>query len=166
MTKMISAAPIRKVRPVRQVSLAALFSAFLGIAGCASSSVSNIVPPPVQPQVAASISVCNKTPDICADAQTFSLAQIRDLAIHVDWKNVPQGTRTQKLEMFDPGGGSYQVLNSSFVEEGSGTGEVQTDALIPISGSMITQRGITGTWTLRVSLDGQAIATQSITFEQ
>jgi len=58
------------------------------------------------------------------------------------------------------------VLNSSFVEEGGGTGEVQTDALIPISGSMITQREITGTWTLRVSLDGQAIATQSITFEQ
>jgi hypothetical protein len=163
---MISALAIRKVRPVRQVSLAAMFAAFLCIAGCASSSVSNIVPPPVQPQIAASISVCNKTPDSCADAQTFSLAQIRDLAIHVDWKNVPQGTRTQKLEMFDPGGGSYQVLNSSFVEEGTGMGEVQTDALIPISGSMITQRGITGTWTLRVSLDGQAIATQNITFEQ
>jgi hypothetical protein len=155
--------PIREGRSA--ILLAALFAS-LGIAGCAGGSASNILPPPVQPQIAASISVCNKTPDSCADAQTFSLAQIRDLAIHVDWKNVPQGTRTQKLEMFDPGGGSYQVLNTSFVEEDGGNGEIQTDSLIPISGSMITQRGITGVWTFRVSLDGQVIATQNVTFEQ
>lgn len=158
--------PIRKACSTRQIALVAALSAFLGIAGCAGTSVSNVLPPPVQPQIAASISVCNKTPDACADAQTFSLAQIRDLAIHVDWKNVPQGTRTQKLEMFDPGGGSYQVLNASFVEEDGENGEAQTDSLIPISGSMITQRGITGVWTFRVSLDGQVIATQTVTFEQ
>jgi hypothetical protein len=165
-TKMIRTSQIREASRPRATALAGALSAFLAIAGCAGTSVSNILPPPVQPQISAAISVCNKTPDSCADAQTFSLAQIRDLAIHVDWKNVPQGTRTQKLEMFDPGGGSYQVLNTSFVEEEGGNGEMQTDALIPISGSMITQRGITGSWTLRVSLDGQAIATQSFTFEQ
>ena len=164
MTKMNRTTPIREGRCA--ISLAAVLFASLGIAGCAGTSVSNVLPPPVQPQIAASISVCNKTPDACADAQTFSLAQIRDLAIHVDWKNVPQGTRTQKLEMFDPGGGSYQVLNTSFVEEDGGNGELQTDSLIPVSGSMITQRGITGVWTFRVSLDGQVIATQNVTFEQ
>jgi hypothetical protein len=156
-----------QIREARSpIALAMALFASLGIVGCAGTSVSNVLPPPVQPQIAASISVCNKTPDSCSDAQTFSLAQIRDLAIHVDWKNVPQGTRTQKLEMFDPGGGSYQVLNTSFVEEDGGNGEVQTDSLIPISGSMITQRGITGTWMFRVSLDGQVIATQNVTFEQ
>jgi hypothetical protein len=164
--KMIRTSPIREASRARAIALAGALSIFFGIAGCASTNVSNVLPPPVQPQIAAAISVCNKTPDSCADAQTFSLAQIRDLAIHVDWKNVPQGTRTQKLEMFDPGGGSYQVLNTSFVEEDGGNGEIQTDSLIPISGSMITQREITGTWTFRVSLDGQVIATQNITFEQ
>lgn len=166
MSKMNRTAPIRKARLRRYVALVISICAVAGMAGCAGASVSNIGPPPVQPQIAASISACNKTPDACADAQTFSLAQIRDLAIHVDWKNVPQGTRTQKLEMLDPGGGSYQVLSTSFVEQDGGNGEAQTDSLIPISGSMITQRGITGTWTFRVSLDGQVIATQTITLEQ
>ena len=157
------------VSPIREKSGARLATALLlalAVSGCAGTSVSSIVPPPQQPTVTASISICNKTPDACADAQTFSLAQIRDLIVHVDWKNVSPGTRTQKLEMLDPGGGSYQVMNTSFVEEVGGTGEAQTDLLIPISGSMITQRGMTGTWTLRVSLDGREAATQSITFEQ
>jgi hypothetical protein len=122
-----------------------------------------IVPSP-QPTVAAAMTVCNKTPDGCSQQPSFSLVAIRDLAIHVDWKNVTPGTRTQKLEMLDPGGGSYQVLNTSFVEEDGGNGAAATDVLIPISGSMITQRSITGTWTLRVSLDEQTVATQSITF--
>jgi hypothetical protein len=165
MEEMNRTAPIREAIRAQGLALAALVCLSTGIAGCAGGTISNVVPPPVQPQIA-SISVCNKTPDSCADQQSFSLAQIRDLAIHVDWKNVSAGTRTQKLEMIDPGGGSYQVLNTSFVEEDGGNGEAQTDALIPISGSMITQRGITGTWTFRVSLDGQAVATQNITFEQ
>ncbi len=159
------AKPIRKASRAKRLILATALILTVGIAGCAGASVSSVVPPP-QPQLAASISACNKTPNACADAQTFSLAQIRDLAIHVDWKNVSAGTRTQKLEVLDPGGGSYQVMNTSFLEEDGGNGEAQTDALIPISGSMITQRGITGTWTLRVSLDGQVVATQSVTFEQ
>jgi hypothetical protein len=156
--------PIRQQRRVKSLAPAAALLLTIAISGCAESSVPSVLPPP-QPQIAASISVCNKTPNACADAQTFSLAQIRDLSIHVDWKNVSPGTRTQKLEMLDPGGGSYQVLNTSFLEEEAGTGQAQTDSLIPISGSMITQRGMTGTWTLRVSLDGQEVATQSITFE-
>ena len=158
------ATPIRKGCRAKSFPLAAALLLTIAISGCAESSVSSVLPPP-QPQIAASISVCNKTPNTCADAQTFSLEQIRDLSIHVDWKNVTPGTRTQKLEMLDPGGGSYQILNTSFLAEEAGSGQVQTDSLIPISGSMITQRGMTGTWTLRVSLDGQAVATQSITFE-
>jgi hypothetical protein len=163
--EMIRTTPFRKACRAQQIALVGALFVVAGISGCANAGVSNVVPPPLQPQIAASISVCNRTPDSCADAQTFSLAQIRDLSIHVDWKNVPQGTRSQKLEMLDPGGGSYQVMNTSFVEE-DGNGEAQTDSLIPISGSMITQRGITGTWVIRVSLDEQVIATQNITFEQ
>jgi len=158
--------PIRQRVRAKSAALATAFLLALGVSGCAGASVSSVVPPPQQPAIAASISVCNKTPNACADAQTFSLAQIRDLAIHVDWKNISSGTRTQKLEMLDPGDGSYQVLNTSFVEEDGGTGEAQTNSLIPISGSMITQREMTGAWTLRVSLDGQVVATQRITFEQ
>ena len=91
---------------------------------------------------------------------------MRDLSIHVDWKNVPAGTRTQKLELLDPGGGSFQVANSSFVIEDGGNGAAATDTLIPISGSMITQREITGQWMIRISLDGDEIASQSLTFQQ
>lgn len=135
-----------------------------GISGCASTDMT-IVVSPVQAQVAASMTVCNKTPDGCSQQPSFSLAQVRDLAIHVDWKNVAPGTRTQKLEVLDPGGGSYQVLNTSFVEEEDGNSVAQTDVLIPISGSMITQRSIAGPWMFRVSLDEKQVATQSVTFE-
>jgi len=155
--------PTREAKFLQHAALALTLCAAVGIVGCAGSTMTT-EPPPVQPQVTAAMTVCNRTPDGCSQQQSFSLGTIRDLAIRVDWKNVAPGTRTQKLELLDPGGGSYQVLNTSFVEEDGGSGAAATDVLIPISGSMITQRSITGTWTFRVSLDDQTIATQSVTF--
>jgi len=154
--------PIRETRFLQRAALALVLCAAAGVIGCGSADMTPVQPP--QPQVAAAMTVCNKTPDGCSQQQSFSLGTIRDLAIHVDWKNVAPGTRTQKLELLDPGGGSYQVLNTSFVEEDGGNGAAETDVLIPISGSMITQRSITGTWTFRVSLDDQTVATQSVAF--
>jgi hypothetical protein len=152
-----------EARLQKRIALAVALCAATGIAGCAGAAMTIVQPP--QPQVAAAMTVCNKTPDGCSQQPSFSLGTIRDLAIHVDWKNVAPGTRTQTLEMLDPGNGSYQVLNTSFVEQDGGNGTAATDVLIPISGSMITQRGITGTWTFRVSLDNQTVATESVTFE-
>ena len=154
--------PTRETRFLQRAALAPVLCAAAGVIGCGSADMTPVQPP--QPQVAAAMTVCNKTPDGCSQQQSFSLGTIRDLAIHVDWKNVAPGTRTQKLELLDPGGGSYQVLNTSFVEEDGGNGAAETDVLIPISGSMITQRSITGTWTFRVSLDDQTVATQSVAF--
>jgi hypothetical protein len=157
------AKPNRETAFLQRAVLAVAFCvAATGFSGCAGADIA-VVPPP-QAQVAAAMTVCNKTPDGCSPQPSFSLGVIRDLAIHVDWKNVTPGTRTQKLEMMDPGGGSYQILNTSFVEQDGGNGAASTDVMIPISGSMITQRSITGTWTLRISLDEQMVATQTVTF--
>lgn len=150
-------------RPARAWLIASLI-AFAGIAGCAEGGTMNGAPP-VQAQVSATVTLCNQTPQGCAAGSTFSLGTIRDLSIHVDWKNVEAGTRTQELELIDPGGGSYQVVNSSFVVPDGGTGTASTDVSIPISGSMITQREITGNWTIRVSLDGQSAANQNVVFQ-
>jgi hypothetical protein len=136
----------------------------LSLVGCAEGGSMSSVPP-VQAQVSAAVTVCNQTPQGCAPASSFSLGTIRDLAIHVEWANVEAGTRVQKLQLLDPGGGSYQVVNSSFEVPDGGTGTAATNVSIPISGSMITQRQITGAWTIRVSLDGQDIASQNVAFQ-
>lgn len=138
--------------------------AALSLAGCAEGGSMGTVPP-TQAQVSAAVTVCNQTPQGCTGTGSFSLGTIRDLAIHVEWANVEAGTRTQKLELLDPGGGSYQVVNSSFEVTDGGTGTATTNVLIPISGSMITQRQITGAWMIRVSLDGQGVANQNVTFQ-
>lgn len=138
--------------------------AVAGTAGCAEGGAMNGAPP-VQAQVSATVTTCNQTPQGCTADSTFSLGAIRDLSVHVDWKNLEAGTRTQKLEFVDPSGGSYQVVNSSFLVPDGSAGTAATDVSIPVSGSMITQREITGNWTIRVSLDGQSIANQSVIFQ-
>jgi hypothetical protein len=91
------------------------------------------------------------------------LATIRDLVIHVDWINLPAGTRTQTLRFLDPGDGSFQVKNSSFVV--TDNGQASADVTFPVKGSMITQRQITGTWKLEVSLDGKPVISRQVILE-
>ena len=139
------------------------------LAGCAeSSSMTSTDPSPQAPAdqpPSASITVCNETPNGCDPATSYSLATIRDLSVQVQWANVPPGTQTQTLQMLDPGGGSYEVKNSSFVVADGVPGQATTHVLIPVSGSMIAQRQITGQWAIQVTLNGQPIASQTVTFE-
>jgi hypothetical protein len=154
----------RERNAVSRVAMAAMLACLgLWLAGCAEGGAMSSAP--AQPQIAATVTTCNRTPSGCVTQGSFSLAAMRDLAVHVDWQNVPPGTRTQKLELLDPGGGSYQVVNASFVIEEGATGSAATDALIPISGSAIAQRQITGSWTIRISLDGVLVATQGVAFQ-
>jgi len=39
---------------------------------------------------------------------------------------------------------------------------MQTEEILPVSGTMITQRRITGAWTVRVSLDTTMSVTQTL----
>jgi hypothetical protein len=154
----------RKTWLLRRLAAGTALTACVFIIGCAESSPmsSGGTGTPTPADASAVVTVCNQTPDGCSQNTSFSLATIRDLSVHVQWTNVAPGTQTQTLQLLDPGRGSYQVTNSSFVVADGSNGQASTDVLIPVSGSMITQRQITGTWTIQVTLNGKPVATQSV----
>ncbi len=116
---------------------------------------------PAQP-LAATVTVCSQTGSGCAAGQQFSLRTTRAVGVRVNWNNVAPGTHTQTVEFIEPGGGTYHVVSTSFASSAADQGNAQTNALIPVAGSWVTQRSITGKWTLRVSLDGTNVSTQTV----
>jgi hypothetical protein len=155
---------LRKSRFVFIVGLAVAALAAAGLSGCAANSTSSPAAAPVLP-MAASLSVCNQTPAGCSTAASYSLGTMRDLGVNVQWSHVPEGTHSATLEVLEPAGGAYQVQNVSFVIAGTNDGSAETNILVPIAGSWVTRRGVTGTWNVRISLDGQNIGTQSVEFQ-
>jgi hypothetical protein len=123
--------------------------------GCAGAAMGPVTQMPApQPQPAqASVTVCNRTPSGCAPGASFSLGTLRDLAINTAWSNVPAGTHTQTTEILEPGGGLFETKSQAFAIADNSDGTAQTEEIVPVSGTMITQRRLTGTWKVRVSLD-------------
>jgi hypothetical protein len=111
------------------------------------------------------VSVCNRTPNGCVEGNSFSLATLRDFSVRAQWSNVPQGTHTALIEFLAPGGAAYQTRHVAFAVGETDGGSAATDTIVPVSGSMIAQRGVTGMWTVRVSLDGLWFTTQAVDIE-
>lgn len=154
---------LRKSQFVSILGLGVAALAATGFSGCAMSGTNS--PEVAVLPLAATLSVCNQTPTGCSTAASYSLGSLRDLAVNVQWSHVPEGTHTATLEVLEPAGGAYQVHNVSFVIAGTNDGSAETHVLVPIAGSWITRRGVTGAWNVRVSLDGQNIGTQSVEFQ-
>src|SRR5690349_7943360 len=133
---------------IRLRVLAGIISAAIAVVclnGCAAGPSSNL---PAQQATMASLSLCNRVENGCSVAATFSLNTIRDLSVDVQWKHLASGTHTQTTELLEPGGGSYQVQNVSFVIDDTSDGSMKTNVVFPVAGSWITQRAITGNWNL------------------
>jgi hypothetical protein len=84
------------------------------------------------------------------------------LAINVAWSNVPAGTHTQTTEILEPSGGLFEVKSQAFAIDNNSNGTMQTEEIVPVSGTMITQRRVTGAWTVRVSLDTTMSVTETV----
>ena len=136
--------------------LAAGFSACQ--TGMTSGSGGNS-PPPV---TGATVSFCDDGEGACTPATSFSVASLRDLVINVNWENLSDGNHTQMLEVLQPGGGLYQASQSSFLVSDASQSSLTTKRTLPVAGAWISQRRITGEWSVRVSLDGKAITTQTV----
>jgi hypothetical protein len=143
---------------------AAMAAAVLISWGCAGAAMGPAPQMPApQPQPAqASVTICNRTPSGCMSGPSFSLGTLRDLAIDAAWSNVPAGTHTQTTEILEPGGGLFEVKSQAFAIAENSDGTVQTQEIVPVSGTMITQRRITGAWQVRVSLDTTMSVTQTV----
>jgi hypothetical protein len=87
---------------------------------------------------------------------------MRDLVVNVNWQNLPEGSHIQLLEIAMPGGGLYQAGQSSFLVPDSSQSSLTTSRTLPVAGAWISQRRITGEWSVQVSLDGKVIASQTV----
>jgi hypothetical protein len=117
-------------------------------------------PPPTV--TGATVSFCDDGDGACTAATSFSVASLRDLVINVNWENLSAGNHTQMLEVLQPGGGLYQASQSSFLVSGASQSSLTMTRTLPVAGAWISQRRMTGEWSVRVSLDGKAITSQTV----
>ena len=117
-------------------------------------------PPPLV--TGATVSFCDDGDGACTAATSFSVASLRDLVISVNWENLSAGNHTQMLEVLQPGGGLYQASQSSFLVGGASQSSLTMTRSVPVAGTWISQRRMTGEWSVRVSLDGKAITSQTV----
>ena len=116
---------------------------------------------------AASVKFCDdetENPN-CPAKDTFSLAQTRDLFIWMNWQGVPAGTHTQELDIYMPQGNAlYTKYSDSFQITDAPKGSATVLRPMPVAGTWITQRQLTGTWQVDVLLDGQPVTSKQFTF--
>lgn len=145
----------------KALGIAAILLLALGSSGCmGSSSANGGGPPPLVPS--AMITFCDDGSSSCTPATSFSVASLRDLVIKVSWENLPAGNHVQILEIMIPGGGLYQSSETAFLMGSTSSGSFATTRLLPVAGTWIPQRHITGDWLVRVSLDEQVVASQMV----
>lgn len=145
----------------KAIPCAALLIVAIEFSGCLAGTSSNGGNPP-PPVTGATVSFCDDGEAGCTPATSFSVASLRDLVINVNWENLSAGNHTQTLDILQPGGGLYQSTQTSFLVPDSSKSSLTMTRNLPVAGAWISQRRITGEWSVRVSLDGNAITTQSV----
>jgi hypothetical protein len=116
--------------------------------------------PPTPPSAA--LTFCESGFSDCSPTSSFSVSTVRDVKINVAWENVPAGNHIQKLEVLVPSGGLYQQATTAFAIPENSTQPFVAMRSLPVAGTWIQQRQITGDWIVRVSLDDQVIASQTV----
>jgi hypothetical protein len=103
----------------------------------------------------------------CTSKDAFSLTQIRDLFIWVNWQVVPTGPHTQQLDIFMPQGHALYIRYSDgFQITDAPVGSALVLRSMPVAGTWITQRQLTGTWEVDASLDGKLVSSKTFQFLQ
>jgi hypothetical protein len=133
-----------------------------GFSACQTGMTSGNGGNPPPPVTGATVSFCDDGDGACTAATSFSVASLRDLVISVNWENLSAGNHTQMLEVLQPGGGLYQASQSSFLVGGASQSSLTMTRTVPVAGTWISQRRMTGEWSVRVSLDGKAITSQTV----
>ena len=111
----------------------------------------------------AHILFCDTPGASCSPAGSFSVSKLRDLNIVVNWTHLSPGNHAQVLSVLHTDGGLYQTFRKDFLVAPAAGGSFSTSDALPVAGTWIVQRSLTGKWTVQASLDGQPIATQHVT---
>jgi hypothetical protein len=152
--------------PRKQTSFVAAFFLFAALCGCAmapQSQTDSTDPTGNVAQPSAKIAFCNTPGTSCEPASSFSISKLRDLNIVVNWSNLSPGNHAQTLGVTDPSGGLYQSFHKGMLINSNANGTFSTSAALPVAGTWIALRSLTGTWTVQASLDGQLVATETVT---
>jgi len=146
-----------------RTAVASLLWMLVALAGCGPMNSSQpATGPAAQPQAA--ITFCNTASPNCSSEQSFSVALVRDLDVVVNWANLPEGTHAQKVSFVLPNGDFYTAYEKSFEVAATTGGTLTTVQALPVAGTWISQRRLTGTWSVTVELDGQSVGTSTFEF--
>ncbi|HJZ64295.1 MAG TPA: hypothetical protein VKD70_08260 [Candidatus Acidoferrum sp.] len=137
-------------------------AAAIVFSGCAQTDAP-VAPPAAQPATLA-VKLCDSSSPGCSGSGSFSIGTMRDLSLDVEWQNVPAGTHTQQITLVQPNGVVYQTVSHGFSVPDGTLGSPAVNDLIPVAGTFITQRSLTGQWSVEISLDGKTIGVQSFQF--
>jgi len=101
------------------------------------------------------------TLSICAQrcSSTFHIDQVHALSAIVNWRNLT-GKHTQQIKFLLPKGETYQIIETKL--EGNGP---QTSVL-PVAGTWIQAKELTGKWMVQVYLDGQLVTQSGFIFHR
>src|ERR1700677_4411583 len=125
--------------------LAGMLLLISGFSACQTNSTSaDKVPPPA---ASAIFVFCAIGLSDCSPATSFSVTAVRDVKINVAWENVPAGNHIQKLEVLVPTGGLYQQTTTAFAAPDDSSQPLVAMRSLPVAGTWIQQRQITGAWT-------------------
>lgn len=148
----------------RRLDLFALLAVVsLALAGCqpqSSSANERVVSPP-----SAAISFCSSRPAGCAPGSVFSVTGTHDLAVKTSIEHVAPGDHTQSLEITMPDGRQYEETKVGFRVPENSNVPVPGVRTIPIAGTWIQTRNVTGVWKVRYSLDGKLLAISDFRLE-
>jgi hypothetical protein len=141
--------------PMRVVLLGAIVCCAMALAGCSAANVgsSSGLPPAPPPPASAAVSLCDNAAAGCTASTSFSIGSLREMGIKVAWSDVAAGNHAQKVTLTLPDGHLYQVIETGFVIPTSPSGSFTSVQKLPVAGTFITQRSLTGMWTVQVSLD-------------
>ena len=135
-----------------------ILSAFLSSCSVGSTSADG---GPAQTATAL-ITFCDDGVPDCPPVTTFSLSQMRDLVVKVDWFGVAPGNHTQEVRVMLPEGTALQVSDTGFLigpESDSSFSSLQS---VRMAGSWQAQRQETGTWSVDVLLDGRTVKSETV----
>lgn len=117
-----------------------------------------------------------KNPRCRTGADTFALQDLRNLYVFVTWPGL-KGKHVQVVEFVLPDGHLYERKETAFKLGGKKKGKKKKAkpwliksrgargvvTVLPVAGTFITQHNLSGTWTIRVFLDGELVQLSQFT---
>jgi hypothetical protein len=140
--------------------MATVSLAFPGCQPQSSSAHERIVSPR-----GAEVSFCSSQPVGCVPGTVFSVRDTQALAVETSIEQIAPGDHMQSLEIMMPDGRRYEETKVAFRVPENSNAPVPGVRMVPIAGTWIQTRQVTGIWKVRYSLDGKLLATSDFRLE-